>query len=147
MERITIGGPCDEEGHRDHVADGSTRIRICQARRLSKLANLAPFHASRRIFIIDTANDLQTEAAQSLLKTLEEPPGSALLILLAVDPDELLPTIRSRCREIALRPMPHAGCADALTAGLASATRRRRASPRSRAGATAWPCGSTRTPR
>ena len=114
VERITIGGPCDEEGHRDHVADGSTRIRICQARRLSKLANLAPFHASRRIFIIDTANDLQTEAAQSLLKTLEEPPGSALLILLAVDPDELLPTIRSRCRELTLRPLPRAALAEAL---------------------------------
>ena len=114
VERITIGGPCDEEGHRDHVADGSTRIRICQARRLAKLANLAPFHASRRIFIIDTANDLQTEAAQSLLKTLEEPPGSALLILLAVDPDELLPTIRSRCRELTLRPLPRAALAEAL---------------------------------
>ncbi|MYE45937.1 MAG: DNA polymerase III subunit [Chloroflexi bacterium] len=114
VEWIAIGGPCDEEGHRDHQADGSTRIRICQARRLSKLANLAPFHAARRVFIIDSANDLQTEAAQSLLKTLEEPPGSALLILLAVDPDELLPTIRSRCRELTLRPLPRAALAGAL---------------------------------
>ena len=114
VERITIGGPCDEEGHRDHQADSSTRIRICQARRISKLANLAPFHASRRVFIIDTANDLQTEAAHSLLKTLEEPPGSALLILLAVDRDDLLPTIRSRCRELTLRPLPRAALAEAL---------------------------------
>ena len=114
VERIAIGGPCDEEGHRDHQADNSTRIRICQARRLSKLANLAPFHAPRRVFIIDNANDLQTEAAQSLLKTLEEPPGSALLILLAVDADELLPTIRSRCRELVLRPLARAALAEAL---------------------------------
>ena len=119
VEHVAIGGPCAEEGHRDHSADSSTRIRICQARRLTKLANLAPFHAPRRIFVIDTADDLQTEAAHALLKTLEEPPGSALLILLATDPDELLPTIRSRCQELALRPMPQPALADALAADLA----------------------------
>ena len=123
FEVVAIGGPCDEEGHRDHAADNSTRIRICQARRLTRLSNLAPFHAPphrapRRVFVIDTADDLQTEAGHALLKTIEEPPASSLLVLLATDPDELLPTIRSRCREIAMRPMPHAECADALSAGL-----------------------------
>ena len=123
FEVVAIGGPCDEESHRDHAADNSTRIRICQARRLTRLSSLAPFHApphhaARRVFVIDTADDLQTEAGHALLKTIEEPPASSLLILLATDPDELLPTIRSRCREIALRPMPHADCADALTGGL-----------------------------
>ena len=123
FEVVAIGGPCDEEGHRDHAADNSTRIRICQARRLTRLSSLAPFHAPphhapRRIFVIDTADDLQTEAGHALLKTIEEPPASSLLILLATDPDELLPTIRSRCREIALRPMPHAECAAALTESL-----------------------------
>ena len=119
VERVAIGGPCAEEGHKDHVADGSTRIRICQARRLTKLASLAPFHAPRRIFVIDTADDLQTEAGHALLKTLEEPPGSALLLLLATDPDELLPTIRSRCQELALRPMSRPALAEALAADLA----------------------------
>lgn len=123
FEVVAIGGPCDEEGHRDHAADNSTRIRICQARRLTRLSSLAPFHAPphhapRRIFVIDTADDLQTEAGHALLKTIEEPPASSLLILLATDPDELLPTIRSRCREIALRPMPHAECAKALAESL-----------------------------
>ena len=123
FEVVAIGGPCDEEGHRDHAADNSTRIRICQARRLTRLSSLAPFHvpphrAPRRIFVVDTADELQTEAGHALLKTLEEPPASSLLILLATDPDELLPTIRSRCREIALRPMPHADCASALTESL-----------------------------
>ena len=123
FEVVAIGGPCDEESHRDHVADNSTRIRICQARRLTRLSSLAPFHAPphhapRRIFVIDTADELQTEAGHALLKTIEEPPASSLLILLATDPDELLPTIRSRCREIELRPMPQAECAAALTDGL-----------------------------
>ena len=126
FEVVAIGGPCDEESHRDHVADNSTRIRICQARRITRLSNLAPFHAPphrapRRVFVIDTADDLQTEAGHALLKTIEEPPASSLLILLATDPDELLPTIRSRCREIELRPMPHAECAAALTESLSLA--------------------------
>jgi DNA polymerase-3 subunit delta' len=114
VEFVTIGGPCDIESHRDHRADGSTRIRICQVRRLQRLANLAPFHAPRRIFIVDTADDMQTEAATALLKTLEEPPETVLLVLLATDPDQLLPTIRSRCQELALRPMPHPALVAAL---------------------------------
>ncbi len=120
VERITIGGVCDETSH-DHSTDRSTRIRICQVRRLERVASLAPFGAARRVFIIDTADDLQTEAAHAILKTLEEPPGNALLILVAADPDALLPTIRSRCQEFTLRPMPYHLLAAALEedAGLA----------------------------
>ena len=113
IERITIGGMCDEQSH-DHATDRSTRIRICQVRRLERVAALAPFGAARRVFIVDTADDLQTEAAHALLKTLEEPPGGAMLILVAADVDALLPTIRSRCQEFTLRPMPHHLLAEAL---------------------------------
>ncbi|MSQ29566.1 MAG: DNA polymerase III subunit delta' [Dehalococcoidia bacterium] len=122
VERIAIGGICDESQH-DHAGDRSTRIRICQVRRLERVASLAPFAASRRVFIIDTADDLQTEAAHAILKTLEEPPVSALFILVAADPDALLPTIRSRCQEFTLRPMAHHLLAVALQedAGLSAA--------------------------
>jgi DNA polymerase III subunit delta' len=118
IEHITIGGVCDESGpqHRDHAADGSTRIRICQVRRLERVANLAPYAAPRRIFVLDTADDLQREAAHALLKTLEEPPQTVLLILLATDVDTLLPTLRSRCQEIALGPMPLSELAASLSA-------------------------------
>ena len=116
VERITIGGVCDESQHRDHAADGSTRIRICQVRRLARVASLAPFAAARRIFILDTADELQTEAAHALLKTLEEPPATALFVLLATDPDGLLPTIRSRCQQLMLKPLPVAELAAALQA-------------------------------
>ncbi|MEZ4502465.1 MAG: DNA polymerase III subunit [Dehalococcoidia bacterium] len=114
VERITIGGVCDVREHRDHQADGSTRIRICQVRRLERVASLAPTSSRRRIFIIDTADDLQTEAAHALLKLLEEPPATATLVLLATDVLELLPTVRSRCQEIVLRPLSAAALAAAL---------------------------------
>jgi len=113
VERIARGGVCDESNH-DHQKDNSTRIRICQVRRLERVASLAPFASPRRIFVVDTADDLQPEAAHALLKTLEEPPGHVLIILLAADPVALLPTIRSRCQELPLRPMSHAALATAL---------------------------------
>lgn len=106
VECVAIGGVCDESSHRDHKTDGSTRIRICQVRRLERMAYLTPFQADRRIFIIDTAEDLQTEAAHALLKTLEEPPSTVLILLLTADADALLPTIRSRCQRVILRPSP-----------------------------------------
>jgi DNA polymerase-3 subunit delta' len=104
VERIAIGGVCDISEHRDHAADGSTRIRICQVRRVERVASLAPLRSARRVFIVDTAEELQPEAAHALLKTLEEPPASVVILLLATDLDGLLPTIRSRCQEIVLRP-------------------------------------------
>src|SRR5690606_35727257 len=77
IERIATRGVCDESNH-DHLTDTSTGIRICQIRRLERVASLAPFAAPRRIFIIDTADELQTQACHALLKTLEEPPGDVL---------------------------------------------------------------------
>ena len=82
IERIALGGICDESKH-DHATDNSTRIRICQIRRLERVASLAPFTSPRRIFIVDTADQLQPEAAHALLKTLEEPPGDVLILLLS----------------------------------------------------------------
>ncbi len=139
---IRIGGICDESDHRDHAADGSTRIRICQVRRIGRQSSMPQWSAGadpapvlslglddspgtpptpaagtpRRVFVIDAAEDLQTEAAHALLKTLEEPPASALLVLIAGDVEELLPTVRSRCQEIALRPLGRAELAAAIEA-------------------------------
>ncbi|MSQ41737.1 MAG: DNA polymerase III subunit [Dehalococcoidia bacterium] len=114
VERIAIGGVCDESAHKDHGADGSTRIRICQVRRLERVASIAPFASARRVFIVDSADDLQPEAAHALLKTLEEPPSTVLLILLASDVEALLPTVRSRCQRLTLRPLPVQELAAAL---------------------------------
>ncbi|MDA1011001.1 MAG: DNA polymerase III subunit [Chloroflexi bacterium] len=113
IERIAISGICDESSH-DHAKDNSTRIRICQVRRMERVASLAPYASPRRIFIVDTADQLQIDASHAILKTLEEPPANVLLLLLATDPDALLPTIRSRCQELPLHPYSHAALAEVL---------------------------------
>lgn len=115
IERIATRGICDESSH-DHLTDTSTGIRICQVRRMERVASLAPFVSPRRIFIVDTADELQEAAQHSLLKTLEEPPAGVLVLLLATDPDGLLPTIRSRCQEVSLRPAPYSDLLEALRA-------------------------------
>jgi DNA polymerase-3 subunit delta' len=59
-----------------------------------------PFEGTRRVFIIDDAEDMTEQAQDALLKTLEEPPASTILILVSAYPDTLLATIRSRCRRV-----------------------------------------------
>jgi DNA polymerase-3 subunit delta' len=71
-------------------------ITIEQARQLRIAARYGPSEGKRRIFLIDHADRANDEAANSLLKTLEEPAPSLTLILTAESPYELLPTIRSR---------------------------------------------------
>jgi len=66
---------------------------------------LPPHEAKVRVFVIDEANALQPAAANSLLKTLEEPPARTMFVLGTVAPDQLLPTIRSRCQRIAFAPL------------------------------------------
>jgi DNA polymerase III subunit delta' len=61
-----------------------------------------------RVAIIDTADDMNDPAANALLKMLEEPPPRALLLLISNVPGRLLPTIRSRCQRLALRPLDDA---------------------------------------
>ena len=77
--------------------DGPLRmITIEQGRRLREAAQFAPSEGNRRIFLIDHADRANDEAANSLLKTLEEPAPNLTVILTAENPYELLPTIRSR---------------------------------------------------
>jgi DNA polymerase-3 subunit delta' len=74
-----------------------------------------PFEARRRVYIIDPADELTTEAQDALLKTLEEPPASAILILVTAYPDTLLPTIQSRCRRLRFGPLAEHDVARVLT--------------------------------
>jgi len=67
---------------------------------------LPPHEAETRVFLIDEANALQPAAANALLKTLEEPPRRTMFILATVAPDQLLPTIRSRCQRVAFAARP-----------------------------------------
>src|SRR5690606_31974689 len=67
-----------------------------------------------RICIVDAADDMNTNAANALLKILEEPPPNAVLLLISHAPGGLLPTIRSRCRRLALKPLDTAALSQAL---------------------------------
>lgn len=80
-------------------------IKIEQTRALAEQAQFLPYEGSRRVFIIDDAEWLRNEAANSLLKTLEEPPNTSLLILITSKPFSLLDTIRSRCLMLSFAPL------------------------------------------
>jgi DNA polymerase-3 subunit delta' len=67
-----------------------------------------------RVAIIDAVDDLNNNTANAILKTLEEPPAHSVLMLVCHAPGAVLPTIRSRCRRLALRPLTDAQVAQAL---------------------------------
>jgi DNA polymerase III subunit delta' len=81
-------------------------IKIEQMRELSREVYFTPFEAKYRFFLINHAERLKMEAANSILKTLEEPPQTSHLILITPRPDELLGTIRSRCQIYRFSPLP-----------------------------------------
>ena len=83
-----------------------TQISIDQVREIQRDASLLPYEGRSRVFIFESGEKLSGEAANSLLKTLEEPPESVILIIVASDVRAVLPTILSRCRRIELRPVP-----------------------------------------
>jgi DNA polymerase-3 subunit delta' len=95
--------------HPDFVTfapDGPLRqISIPQTRQLKELAQYLPHHGSRRIFLIDGVDRANDQAANSLLKTLEEPPDHLILILTAANAYDLLPTIRSRAVPFSFAPL------------------------------------------
>jgi DNA polymerase-3 subunit delta' len=68
-------------------------------------ATHTPFESSRRVFVIEAAGTMNDQAANRLLKTLEEPPSFAHLILLAEHREDVLPTIASRCQQVRFDPL------------------------------------------
>ena len=88
--------------------DGPSRreIGIGDVREVQHQASLKPYEGSCRVFIFDGAEYMSEEAANALLKTLEEPPPQVLIVLLTSQEEALLPTIRSRCRRLELKPLP-----------------------------------------
>jgi DNA polymerase-3 subunit delta' len=75
-------------------------ITVDQIRGLQRLIQSAPSMSTRRVVMIDSADDLERGAANALLKNLEEPPADMLFLLVSHAPGRLLPTIRSRCRTL-----------------------------------------------
>ncbi|MCE8442628.1 DNA polymerase III subunit delta', partial [Rhodovulum sulfidophilum] len=92
----------------------SAEIRVDDVRRLKSFFALSSAEGGRRVVIVDTADEMNTSAANALLKLLEEPPANTTLLLVSHSPARLLPTIRSRCRELRLGPLGPAEMAEAL---------------------------------
>jgi DNA polymerase III subunit delta' len=88
-----------------NVAPDGQFIKIDQMRSLSREVFFKPFEGRRRVFIIDEAEKFRDESANSILKTLEEPPDTSFLILITSRPNDLLPTIRSRCQTYRFAPL------------------------------------------
>jgi DNA polymerase-3 subunit delta' len=80
-------------------------ISVDEVRRLRGFLGLTAGEGGWRVVIVDSADELNTNAANALLKSLEEPPPRALFLLVTSQPSGLLPTIRSRCRRLDLSPL------------------------------------------
>lgn len=92
----------------------SADIRVDEVRKLKGFLHLSAADGGRRVVIVDAADELNVAAANALLKLLEEPPAGATLLLVSHQPSGLLPTIRSRCRELRLAPLSARDLAAAL---------------------------------
>lgn len=80
-------------------------ITIDEVRRLREFLGHTSGRGTWRVVIVDQVDELNGNAANALLKSLEEPPPSCVFLLVSSEPGRLLPTIRSRCRELQLRPL------------------------------------------
>jgi DNA polymerase-3 subunit delta' len=126
FSRVAAGGHADlltiERGinpnkwkKRDPPPDADARKRVLRdeivvddTREVANFLRLTPAEGGWRIVIVDSADDMNRNAANALLKILEEPPQRSLLLLVSHAPGRLLPTIRSRCRKLTLKPLPEA---------------------------------------
>ena len=83
----------------------SNDIRVDMVRKLANFLQLSATEGGRRVIIVDAADELNPQAANALLKMLEEPPARCVFLMISHQPTGLLPTIRSRCRELRCGPL------------------------------------------
>ncbi len=94
-------------------------ITVDEVRKLKNFFALSSADGGRRVVIVDAADEMNTSAANALLKVLEEPPEKTTLLLVCHQPSRLLPTVRSRCRELRLPKLGSEDMSQALVqAGL-----------------------------
>ncbi|MGB7319611.1 MAG: DNA polymerase III subunit delta' [Planktotalea sp.] len=105
--------PVDEKTKRLKSA-----ITVDEVRKLKNFFAMSSADGGRRVVIVDAADEMNVNAANAILKLLEEPPERATLLLVSHQPSRLLPTIRSRCRELRLVPLNDADMAQALKQAL-----------------------------
>jgi DNA polymerase-3 subunit delta' len=99
----------DPSPHPDLVwlaPSGAQHLVEAVRERVIRAASYRPFEGERRVFVVESAEAMRDESQNALLKTLEEPPGFAHLILLSSEPEALLETISSRCQTIDFAALP-----------------------------------------
>ncbi|HYM32030.1 MAG TPA: DNA polymerase III subunit delta' [Candidatus Cybelea sp.] len=99
-----------------------TEITAEDARRVSAFFAHTAAEGGWRVCIVDAADEMNRQSANALLKRMEEPPPKSLLLIVAHSPGALLPTIRSRCRLLMLRPLDESAVAELLSQRLPDAT-------------------------
>ncbi|MGI9387160.1 MAG: DNA polymerase III subunit delta', partial [Methyloligellaceae bacterium] len=98
-------------------------IPVDEVRRLRGFLGLTAAGGNWRIVIIDSADELNRNAANALLKALEEPPGKCVFFLISAMAGRLLPTIRSRCQRLELNALEHEDLREAVVSACRSADR------------------------
>ena len=106
---------------RDSGGDLARNINVDQVRGLQRLFVTTASFSPWRVVIIDAIDDMERSAANALLKNLEEPPANSLFLLVSHAPERLLPTIRSRCRQLRLSYLDDEAMTSALEAALPDA--------------------------
>jgi DNA polymerase-3 subunit delta' len=112
FRRVASGGHADlrviERGWDEKKKKLRGEIVVDDVRDIGAFLHLTPAEGGWRVVVVDCAEDMNRNAANAVLKVLEEPPRRSLLLLVSHAPGRLLPTIRSRCRRLALRPLADA---------------------------------------
>ncbi|HJO68422.1 MAG TPA: DNA polymerase III subunit delta' [Rhodospirillales bacterium] len=112
FRRVASGGHLDlvtvERGPSDRVGQRRSEIVVGDVRAVGAFLRLTPAEGGWRVVVIDSADDMNRNAANALLKVLEEPSPRALLLLVSHNPGRLLPTVRSRCRRLGMRALDDA---------------------------------------
>jgi len=110
FRRVASGGHADlltvERAYDPRRRRLRGEIIVEDSREIATFLRLTPAEGGWRVVIVDGADEMNRNAANALLKILEEPPRRVLLLLVAHSPGRLLPTIRSRCRRFPLAPLP-----------------------------------------
>ena len=106
---------------KDNAGELARSITVDQVRGLQRLFATTPSLSPWRAVVIDSIDDLERPAANALLKNLEEPPANSLFFLVSHAPERLLPTIRSRCRQVRLSALDPGAMTSALRAALPDA--------------------------
>jgi DNA polymerase-3 subunit delta' len=109
FRQVASGGHPDlltvERGYDEKLDRRRSEISVDDIRAVGGFLRLTPATGGWRVVVIDSADEMSRNAANALLKLLEEPPSRALLLLVCHAPGQLLPTIRSRCRRLDLAPL------------------------------------------